>query len=155
VAMGEVYFRQGKLVDAENQFGALIRQGTKEARAYLGLSRGYEAASYHKQAKLMIDRAHTLDPGDPDIRRAWIGTLGSQERLKALQDYLSSETNDDAEMRRRLEEHLAILQHESAESIHPCSLTASIPATETPLERMLRDSRSLRGVGLRVNMNDV
>jgi len=154
VAMGEVYFRQGKMADAETQFATLVRQGTKEARAYLGLSRIYEAASYHEHAKMMIDRAYALDPADPDIRKAWIRTLSLRDRLKALEAYLSGDTSDDDEEHRRLEEHLAILKHESDEATPPCHLATKLTSMETPLER-LQDTRILRGFGLRVKLNEV
>jgi tetratricopeptide (TPR) repeat protein len=155
VAAGEVYFRQGKMREAENEFTALVRQNTKEARAYLGLSRIYRAASYYKHAKMMIDKAYELDAADPDIRKAWMTTLTLQERLKALQQYLGSQTNDDDEQRRNLEAQLAVLQDEAGQPARPCRLATKVSAMETPLERLLYDSNHLRGYGLRVNVNGV
>src|SRR6266481_4002595 len=52
VALGEVYFRQGKLAEAETEFTALVKANSKEPRAYLGLSRVYNAASHYKHAKI-------------------------------------------------------------------------------------------------------
>jgi tetratricopeptide (TPR) repeat protein len=155
VAMGEVYFRQGKMAEAETEFAALIRQNTKEPRAYLGLSRVYRAASFYKHAKLMIDKAHALDAADPDIQRAWMGTLSLEERLKALRAYLAGEANDDAEQRRNLEEQLAVLQDEAGQAARPCRLTTKPGAMETGLDRLLYDSNHIRGYGLRVKLNDV
>jgi tetratricopeptide (TPR) repeat protein len=153
VAMGEVYFRQGKMAEAEKEFADLIRQGTKEPRAYLGLSRVYRAASYYKHSKMMIDRAYALDPVDPDIQRAWMATLTVQERLKALLAYLAAERNDDAEQHRNLEAQLAVLQDEAGQPARACRLTTKVSAMETPLERLLYDANRVRGYGLRVNIN--
>jgi tetratricopeptide (TPR) repeat protein len=153
VVMGEVYFRQGKMPQAENEFATLVRKNTKEPRAYLGLSRIYKAASFYKQAKIVIDKAYALDADDPDIKKAWMTTLTLQERLKALQQYLAGQTNDDAEQRRALEAQLAVLQDEAGQPARPCRLATKVSAMETPLERLLRDSNHLRGYGLKVNIN--
>jgi predicted Zn-dependent protease len=109
VAMGEVYFRQGKMDEAEKEFLAQVKRGTRDARAYLGMARLYSAFSFHKSAKQMIDKAYELDPADPDIRKAWMGTLSLAEVIKALQAYLAAETNDDAEVRANLEHELTVL----------------------------------------------
>jgi tetratricopeptide (TPR) repeat protein len=153
VVMGEVYFRQGKMAEAEKEFADLVRQDTKEPRAYLGLSRVYRAASYYKRSKMMIDKAYALDPSDPDIQRAWMATLTSQERLKALLAHLNGEGNDDAEQRRNLEAQLAVLQDEAGRPTHPCRLATKVSAMETPLERLLYDTTRLRAFGLKVNLN--
>jgi tetratricopeptide (TPR) repeat protein len=155
VAAGEVYFRQGKMPEAENEFATLVKQNTSQPRAYLGLSRIYRAASYYKHSKMMIDKAYALDAADPDIRKAWMSTLKLQERLKALQAYLASQTNDDADQRRALEAQLAVLQDEAGQPARPCRLATKVGAMETPLERLLHDSNHLRAYGLRVNLNGV
>lgn len=155
VALGEVYFRQGKFPEAENEFFTLAKAGTAEARAYLGLSLVYKAASYHRHAKLAVDRAYALDPADPDIQKAWMGTLSLQEQLKALQVYLAGETNDDAEQRRQLEEHFAVLQDQAAKALRPCRQTTKVIEMETKLELLLTDQRHIRGFGLSVKLNGV
>ncbi|HEY6331623.1 MAG TPA: tetratricopeptide repeat protein [Blastocatellia bacterium] len=95
VALGEVYFRQGKMTEAEKEFSDLIRAGTTEPRAFLGLSRIYRTAAFYEHAKLIIDRAYQLDPGDPDILRERSGYLSVAERIKALQLSLSMATFGD------------------------------------------------------------
>lgn len=155
VALGEVYFRQGKFPEAEHEFFALAKAGTAEARAYLGLSQVYKAASYHKHAKLAVDKAYALDPADPDIQKAWMGTLSLQEELKALQLYLAGETNDDAEHRRKLEEELVVLQDQVAKASRPCRLTTKVIEMETKLELLLLDPKHIRGFGLSVKLNGV
>lgn len=155
VAQGEAYFRQGKLAEAEHEFTALVRANSKEPRAYLGLSRIYRAASHYKHAKLAIDRAYELDPTDPDIRKAWIHTLSLKDRLKALREYLASETNDDSEQQHGLEEQLMVLQNEAQLATHPCRVTTKATQMETRLDQLTDGPSRLRGFGLSVKLNGV
>jgi tetratricopeptide (TPR) repeat protein len=154
VVLAEVHFRQGKFDQAAREFIALSGADSKEARAFLGLSRIYEATSNYKHAKLAIDRAHELDPDDPEIRKEWIGTLSLQERVKALKAYLGIKTNDDDESRQALEERVAILEHEQANRTRPCRLKTKPAATEMKLERLLSDPGHIRAYGLSVKVND-
>lgn len=39
VALGEVYFRQGKIPDAEKEWVQVINSGHQAARAYMGIAR--------------------------------------------------------------------------------------------------------------------
>jgi tetratricopeptide (TPR) repeat protein len=82
VALGEVYFRQGKIPEAEKEWVDVINAGHPAARAYLGLARVRWAMMLNKSAKAMIDRAHELDPADPDIGSPWVATLPRSDRIK-------------------------------------------------------------------------
>jgi tetratricopeptide (TPR) repeat protein len=149
--MGEVYFRQGKLVEAEREFFDLAKANTKEARAYLGLARVDWAASNYRLAKADIDRAYRLDPADPDIRKAWIHTLNRKERQDALAAYLASPGNDDEEERRSLESTLDLYK----DDVRPCSLATAVTNAEINLDALLIDQKHLRGYGLGVKVNGV
>jgi Tfp pilus assembly protein PilF len=85
VALGEVYFRQGKISEAEKEWVGVIKSGHEAARAYLGLARVRWAISMNKSAKAMIDKAHELDPKDSDIQKLWIGSLRRAERIKSYE----------------------------------------------------------------------
>ena len=154
-ALGEAYFRQGKLVEAQKEFLALVRDGSSYARAYLGMARISRAASAYKQSKQMIDKAHELDPGDPDIRKFWLETLPLAERMKALHAYLSGETNDDAQERVDLEQQLAILRDKEGRPLRACRLAAPATSMKTDLKQLLYDPRHLRAYGLAVSFNGV
>ncbi len=153
VAMGEVYFRQAKMDEAEKEFLREIKRGTRDARAYLGMARLYAAFSFHKSAKQMIDRAYELDPADPDIRKAWMGTLSLAESIKALQAYLASETNDDAEVHTNLEHELTVLQDSENQSNRSCRLRTKISSTSMNLETLWSSARHFRGAGLVARLN--
>lgn len=74
-ALGEVYFRQGKLAEAQTEFLKPLRANNQDPRSYFGLHHLSVVTSNYKKAKDFIDQAHKLDPSDPEIRRAWLGTL--------------------------------------------------------------------------------
>jgi tetratricopeptide (TPR) repeat protein len=149
--VGEVYFRQGKLPEAEREFIALVIANTSEARAYLGLGRVYWATSHYKLAKSQIDKAHGLDPADPDIRKMWIRTLNRKERADELTAYLAGGGNDDGEERKYLESTLELYK----DGPRPCHLAATVNEAEIGLDRLLTDPTRIRGYGLGVKVNGV
>ena len=154
VAMGEVYFRQGKMDESEKEFLKEIKRGTTEARAYLGMALLYEAFSFYKSAKQMIERAYQLDPLDLDIQKNRMWTLNREEQLKALQGYLAGETNDDAEDRSGLEQELTVLQDRiSQRGRAACHLRTKISSTAMNLEPLGYNPKRIEGVGLAAKLN--
>src|SRR5260370_35311975 len=117
------------------------------------MARLYAAFSFHKSAKQMIDRAYELDPADPDIRKAWMGTLSLAESIKALQAYLASETNDDAEVHADLEHELTVLQDSENQPNRSCRLRTKISSTSINLETLWSSARHFRGAGLIAKLN--
>jgi len=154
-ALGETYFRQGKLAEAEKEFLTPLRANNQDARAYFGLTHIYWATSNYKRAKDFIDQAHKLDPADPEIRRAWLSTLSFKEHLKALQEYLSGESNEDAQDREGLEHMLVVMEDEDGRPSHSCALKNKVTATQTKLELLRSDPTHPRGYGLDVKVNGI
>ena len=154
VALGEVYFRQGKLAEAEKEFTPLVKGNSKEARAYLGLSRFYHAVSFYRFAKGAIDRAHELDPGDPDILKTWIRTLSGAEQIRALQAYLAAHPDEDSQQHSSELEHLNVLQNGSSEGFHPCRLLTKVNQAEIKMDRLYYDARRIRAYALSVKINE-
>lgn len=153
VALGEVYFRQGKITEAEKEWIDVINSGHQSARAYLGLARVRWAISMNKSAKAMIDKAHEFDPNDPDIQRSWIGTLRRSERIKYYENYLAEPNDSDGDERGNLESYLSYLKERAKRHDRPCRLVSKVKNTETPLVRLLIDPTQLRGYGLAVGLN--
>jgi tetratricopeptide (TPR) repeat protein len=153
VALGEVYFRQGKIPEAEQEWANVINKGYPSARAYLGISRVRTALSLYAQAKTMLDKAHELDPTDPDIQKRWISSLSRAEQIQFWENYLASPTNDDAETRAAMQHHLDYLKAMQNQPRHACRLVSQFPSTETNLLRMMIDPVHLRGYGLPVEVN--
>ena len=153
VALGEVYFRQGKISDAEVEWVKAINSGHADARAYLGLARVRWAISNYKSGWAMIDRAHALDPSDPEILRVWVGKLSSAERIKFLENYLAGENNDDEETRSAMRHYLEYMKARAKDPRGACHLVSKATATETSLAKLLLDPQHLRGFGLTLEVN--
>jgi Tfp pilus assembly protein PilF len=153
VSLGEVYFRQGKISEAEKEWAGVINSGHASARAYFGIARVRWAIENNKQAKAMVDKAYELDPNDPDIGRAWVGTLPRSERVKYYEQYLSQAGYSDAEERSHLESYLLYLKERAKQHSGPCRLVSKVTNTQTPLVRLLIDSSHLRGYGLTEELN--
>jgi tetratricopeptide (TPR) repeat protein len=149
VAMGEVYFRQGKIAEAETEFTTVAKTGVDDARAYLGLARVYLASAYYRHAVLCLNRAHELDPDDPEIQEEWIFTLPRSQRIVELKKYLGEE--EDEENRDDLSKGLTTMEDDQAEGRY-CHLVGKVKSTQIPLENLLDDPGHLRGVGLKVHM---
>ena len=152
-ALGEVYFRQGKLQQAEDSFLSPQKVCDIDARSYLGLSRLYRATSNYKRAKTAVDQAIKLDADDPDIQRAYMNTLSGGEMVKYLRNYLSRETDDDAEHRKRMEEQLEVMEDAGRQHRPVCQLASKVTATQTTMETLLENPTHIRGYGLRVKIN--
>src|SRR5580698_7163440 len=141
VALGEVYFREGKLTQSEKLFLTPLLHCNIDARAYLGLERLYIVNLDFKTADKYIRQAYMIDPTDPDIRRHYISTLRGQERIDFLKQYLASANNDDAETHTDMQDWLELLEGETKEQQHGCHLVSHVTATETKFEGLLEDPR--------------
>jgi tetratricopeptide (TPR) repeat protein len=153
IALGEVYFRQGKIEEAADEFRKLVIANTSDARAYYGMARVMHASSYHKKEKLLIDRAHQLNPDDPDIREAWMVSLGLEERIKELRASLDAKDLAPA-ARTESEKRLARLKEITSQPTRGCQLPNAVKNTQTDLQPIMRDARKSSGFGLPVKVND-
>lgn len=153
VALGEVYFRQGKISAAEDEWVKVINSGHAEARAYLGLARVRWAISMYKSGWDMIDKAHALDPSDPEILRAWVGKLSRAERTRFLENYVAGENNEDEETRAAMRHYLEYMKARAKDPRSACRLVSKTTTTETPLVELLLDPQHLRGYGLAIEVN--
>jgi len=153
VALGEVYFRQGKIAEAEREWVNVINSGNQLARAYLGLARVDEALSLYKKAKDKLDKAHELDPDDPDTQRYWTSTLSRTERIKKLEEYLANVNNDDAKTRESMQHYLEYMKARQQGPQQGCRLVGHVTSTQTKLVPLTRDAQHMRGMGLSVAVN--
>jgi tetratricopeptide (TPR) repeat protein len=153
VARAEVWFRQGRIGEAEKEWVDVINSRFPEPRAYLGLARVREAIGNYMSAKKMIDHAHELDPDDPDIREEWIGGLSSAGQIKYLEDSLAESSDWSADQRKDAASYLDYLKQRAQQNERPCRLVSKVTATETSLVRLLQDPQHLRGYGLTVSIN--
>ncbi|HVB36490.1 MAG TPA: aspartyl protease family protein [Candidatus Acidoferrales bacterium] len=154
VARGEVYFREGRITDAQEEFAEFTGKGAKNARAYLGMARIYEAESDYQKTREMADEAYDLDPSDPDVQSMWalnwLATVDLQDRITVLRGYLGDDPGDD-DMRNEL----AVFQDEARRNIAPCRLSTNADSLETNLEPVSSGTARPRGYGLKIGLNGV
>ncbi|HLX84771.1 MAG TPA: aspartyl protease family protein [Terriglobales bacterium] len=150
---GELFFRQGKIHEAESVFVQLVNSGHPPARACLGLARIYSAIAMYAREHTFLVRAHELDPDDQDIQKEWMMTISRADRIKFLESYLAQETSDDPDTRRELGTYLEFLKARQAGSRRPCRPVSDVTTAETELLALLEDPSHLRGVGLPVIIN--
>jgi predicted aspartyl protease len=132
----------------------VINSGYELARAYFGLARVDEALSLYKKAKDKADKAHQLDPNDPDIQKYWIETLSLNERIKNLEEYLATIKNDDAKTREDLQHSLEYLKARQQAPLRSCKLIDNVASPQTNAVPLLQDPKNLMsGVRLSVSVN--
>jgi tetratricopeptide (TPR) repeat protein len=77
VILGEMYYRKGKLPEAERAF---LGACGHDAQALMGLARIYEVTANYARANDAIKSARQLAPDDPEVRWAWRYGSGNQAR---------------------------------------------------------------------------
>jgi len=152
VALGEVYFRQGKFQEAQHEWVTVINSGHEDARAYLGLARLRRAMSMYKMAQGLIARAYQLDSADPEVRDFWRRTLPIAEQIKYLEEHLAGESGDDAKTLEGMRRYLNFLKTRANEPPSMCHLAGKITATETPLVPLNWDTQNRRATSIGIDV---
>jgi len=149
--LGEVYFRQGKLREAQTEFLTASKLGPVDAQTYLDLARLDRATYDFKKAKVAIDKAHSLDPTDPDIAGAWVETRPLSEQVKALEDNIASGSKYYSRAERaRFRQRLALMKDEIEHPDRTCAVASRPEGTEMQLAPIGEDF-----TGLQVQVNGV
>ena len=91
VALGKVYFRQGKIPDAEHAFDLACGH---DAEALVGLARIYEITTNHLMAAKALQAAQRLASDDPAIQYAWMYGSGNQSRRGASRELVRIKDDD-------------------------------------------------------------
>jgi tetratricopeptide (TPR) repeat protein len=136
IALGEVYFRQGKIEEAGEEFRKLVQANTSDALAYYGMSRVMHVSSFHRKEKLLLDRAHELNGSDPDIHQAWMGSLSLTDRIKEMRAALGGDTMS-PEDRASTEKRLPKLEELAKQPPRACRLNAGVKSTQTDLQPVM------------------
>jgi tetratricopeptide (TPR) repeat protein len=157
-ALGEVYFRHGELQDAEQEFLSALQANNKEARAYLGLAHLYLATFNKQRAKAALDRAHALDPKDPEINGDWLETRPASEQIRALEAFVAAGGHGEHVPRAGARQTLALLKDQALHPGRTCQMVNKLSATQMNLEPLFRENvrqrdRLYPGVGLDVRLN--
>jgi tetratricopeptide (TPR) repeat protein len=167
-AMGEVYFRQGKMHEAEEEFLEVVNPAEKKpefsdlaafhgwsdgARAYLGLARVADAYFMPQRSRRMMERAHTLDPDDVEIEWRWLKSLPEADRAKALGDDLAAGKIEDPVRASKYKAYLERLKQQEKQPPHECTLVNAPGSVQTYLWPFYQSGRYVSGFGLEVKVN--
>jgi tetratricopeptide (TPR) repeat protein len=153
-AKAEVLYRQGTPWLAGNVVEDTIPKDPCNARLHFVHARLLRLSSYYAGEQRELRVAHQLDPYDPAIRREWINTLSTRQRIAELEQYLASPTGDDPEDISHLRTYLEALQKRLTDPHKSCRLVSSTNSTEIPFAMMMRDATHIRAFGLDVKLND-
>jgi tetratricopeptide (TPR) repeat protein len=159
-ALGEVYFRQGKFAEAQTEFLTALKLGQVDAQTYLDLARFDRATYDFRKAKVAIDRAHGLDPTDPEIGSAWVETRPLSEQVKVFEDDVASQSNYYSRAEKaRLKQRLTLLKDEIEHPERTCGVASRPESTEMQLTPIGQDFAGLEvqvnGVGSRLVLSTV
>lgn len=160
VAEGELLFRQGEIPEAGKLFDEVIAtppdpaqpNAPLNARAYFGSARVAAASAMYAREHIFITRAHSLDSSDPEIRKLWMQTLSSGDRIHSLEDYLAQPNNDDEDTRHRLRERLDFLKASQSARSASCRLASDVTNTRTTMVPLALSS-GFQANGLAVTIN--
>jgi tetratricopeptide (TPR) repeat protein len=148
-ALAEVYFRQGKLHEAQTELLTALKLGPMDAQTYLDLARFDRATYDFKKAKVAIDKAHSLDPTDPDIASAWVETRPLSEQVKALEDNIASQSQYYSRAEKaRFRQRLTLMKDEIEHGERTCGVFSRPESTEMQLTPIGED---LAGLEVQVN----
>ena len=157
-ALGEVYFRQGKLKEAEQEFLTTLGANKDDARAYFGLSRIYRAKFDANRARTALDRAHALEPKDPEINVDWLETRPAVEQIHALEAFVLSGGHGEHIGRAGARQLLVMLKDQQAHPGRTCQMAHRVRQAKMTIEPIYSLSRGALdkmypGVGLDARLN--
>jgi len=147
--LGEIYFRQGRISDAEREWVEVLNAGHRNSRVYLGLARVRWALSMNDSARLLIDKAYQLDPNDPDIENFRSTIRRHSDRLPSTEGVVAEASASHSEA------GLTSFQQDpsSPRAGRACTLVSKVNSSDIRMVRMLIDPEHLRGYGLSVAIN--
>jgi|HubBroStandDraft_1064217.scaffolds.fasta_scaffold52168_2 tetratricopeptide (TPR) repeat protein len=154
-AMAEVYFREGKLTEAEKLLIPMVKNQTAMSRTYLALARIHRATANYKTARVLTEAAHKSDPKDPDIDEAWLYSMTPQERVEEWKRRLAEGRYEDDEEKQNLAAGIAVMEDRNKNINRSCKLANKVNATETKLEPHMLDPRRFGSYQLAVKVNGV
>ena len=138
VALGEIYFRQGRVTDAERAF---ISACGNDAHAYLSLARLYEVTANFRKAAEALASARRLAPDDPDIRWAWRYGSGNETRHRPREVAASADLKTEGTIALSTGTAAATITPPATDE-HPCRIISKAAGTQIGMDPVVRDGPS-------------
>ncbi|MGC2112180.1 MAG: aspartyl protease family protein, partial [Candidatus Korobacteraceae bacterium] len=153
LTLGDLQFRQGKIPDAERSYIKAQNLDSKDAAAYIGLTRIYRAYSLYRHAYDEMQRAHQIAPGDIAVQLLWADTLPAPDKISTIKAYLAGPGAQYPQVARVLQQVLEILQQNADVPQHSCKLVSNVQETNTKLYSIAKSGMQLGAVGLTAKLN--
>ncbi|HEY2389532.1 MAG TPA: aspartyl protease family protein [Candidatus Angelobacter sp.] len=151
-ARGDVYFRRGRIPEAEDEYKAALKLDDKSSRAWLGQGKIDSVYTRHSKSKAAIAKAHELDPTDGDALYEWAIRLPYPDNVRALEKHLAEYHNDPDEERHE-REYMEFVKAIAGRKVWVPA--REVERTEIKMELLtIGTSLARRGYGLRVRLND-
>jgi tetratricopeptide repeat protein/aspartyl protease len=150
---GEVELRQGEPWAAEATAVEAYKLDACNPRTRFLYAKIAMLNSRFATARQQIVTAHEFDPGDQEIRGAWIQTLGAKERIAELESYLADPNGNDPMELAQLRGNLERWKAEQNQPTHACRLVSGGPSAEIPFIRLAGYAGHTRAYGLEVKLN--
>jgi thioredoxin-like negative regulator of GroEL len=150
----EVELRQGEPWAAAETAGASARLDPCDPRTILLFARLAQLNSRNATAAKMLASAHQLDPGDPEIRAAWIGTLPTAERIPEMEAFLSAPRGYSADDVSGMKADLDELKKWAEVPHKPCTLATPSASEEIPFTDIRSNHGTTTFAALDVKVND-
>ncbi|HZV88106.1 MAG TPA: aspartyl protease family protein [Candidatus Binatus sp.] len=154
-ALAEVYFREGKMAEAEHVLLGLVKNQSATPRTYLGLANIHWATANYKSARTLIELAHKDDTSDPDIRESWMRSLTPRERVEEWKRRLAEGKYEDDQERQGLAAGIAVAEDRRKNENRSCKLLNKLNATQTKLVQHMLDPHRYSSYDLGVKLNGV
>ena len=151
-ARGDVYFRRGKIPEAEEEYKAALKLDGQSSRAWLGQGKIDSVYTQHSKSKAAIAKAHELDPSDGDAFYEWAIRLPYPGNVTALEKHLAEYHNDPDEERHE-REYVEFVKAIAGRKVWVPA--REVERAEIKMELLtIGTSVARRGYGLRVRLND-
>ena len=152
-ARGEVEYAKGDLWNVEPTVIESYKLDPCNGRTRLLYARLLEAEARYATAKQQYTLAHDFDPGDPEIKLAWIQTLPPAQRASELEAFLAAPNGIGPTQQGELKVELDRLKLIKDQPGHECKLVSGGPSAEIPFIRLAGWAGHTRAYGLEIGLN--
>jgi len=152
-AMAEVYFREGRIAEAQQILQPLVKSQAAGSRTFFALAKIYLATGNYKAAKALLEAAHKMDPKDPDVKEGRVWSLTREERLQELKKRMEDGNFEEQEEKAPLTDMIAVLEDRQEHQNRTCKLVSNVTKTEIKLSPLPYDAKHIRGYSLSVKVN--
>jgi tetratricopeptide (TPR) repeat protein len=152
-AQAEVQLREGQPWQAMQTLDAAAAADHCFARVHLIRSRALRIDSMYASERAEIERAHEIDPNDPDITQAWSSIVSAAQEVEGTEQSLASMKDLDAPIKQRAEASVQELLPLLSENSRTCKVLPTAPSADLSLLPSKQDGKHLDGYLLEAQLS--